>query len=341
MDSLALHGNVPYQFLKAAPTFMRSHLGLAICVAALGGGVLPWAAWGAEGPIPIYRWVIGEEVVHRVNPGDTLWVLARRLGLSLPVAAEMNALPDPSRLRIGQALRLSNRHIVPATFTEGIVINIPELALYWLRGGRVEARFPVAVGRAAWWTPPGRYAIVGRRRDPTWYVPPSIQREMQRHGEPVRKVVPPGPQNPLGNYWLQLSLPGYGIHGTNAPESVGRFATHGCMRLRPEDIERLFREVPDGTPVHIVEEPAKVAQLPDGRVFLEVHRGLGAREPDWPEHLLRRLEAAGLGASVDSRAVLEAARAAWGVAVDVTSRAIPSAAPAATRSGDPVAASGR
>jgi len=293
-----------------------------------------------EAPLPIYRRVVGDEVVYRVAAGETLWVLARRFDVSRRLVAEMNALPDPNRLQIGQPLRLSNRHIVPATFDDGIVINIPELALYWVRAGCLEGRFPVAVGRAAWRTPSGRYTIVGRRRDPTWYVPLSIQREMQRQGEAVRKVVPPGPDNPLGKYWLQLSLPGFGIHGTNAPHSVGRFATHGCMRLHPDHIERLYREVPDGTPVHIVEEPAKVARLGDGRVLLEVHRGLGFPEEGWPQGLLHRLEVSGLGSSVDPRAVLEVARAAWGIAVDVTAQTPPSGVRAAS-SDSPVAASTR
>src|SRR5207249_3814399 len=100
------------------------------------------------------------------------------------------------------------------------------------------------------------YRIVGRREDPVWRVPASIQAEMRARGEPVVSAVGPGPDNPLGKYWIQLSTPGYGLHGTNAPASVGKYASHGCLRLLPEHAERLFHDARDGMAVEVVYEPA-------------------------------------------------------------------------------------
>jgi len=280
-------------------------------------GRLP-AAEGPVEPLPIFGTVVGDESVHAVASGDTLGHLAARFGMTVQLAAAINALPDPHRLRIGQRLRLSNRHIVPTTRRDGIVINVGELALYWLRDGAVVDRLPVGVGRKAWRTPPGHYEIVSRRRDPVWHVPASIQKEMREKGEPVKKKVPPGPDNPLGKYWLQLSLPGYGLHGTNAPASVGKYTTHGCIRLRPDDIERLYVELPNGTAVDVVDEPVKLARLDDGHVLLEAHRGVSGRPPH-ASHYIDRLRAVGL-AEIDLTAAEGVVRDAWGIAVDVSTK---------------------
>ena len=162
----------------------------------------------------------------RVKPSAT----SPAASVSTQLAAVVNHLADPGKLRLGQRLVLSNRHIVPLVLQDGLVINVGDLMLYWMRDGDLVGAFPVGVGRVAWETPSGHCSIVSRRRDPVWHVPPKIQREMREKGEPVKRVVPPGPDNPLGKSWLQLSLPGYGIHGANAPRSVGKSTT---PRLRP------------------------------------------------------------------------------------------------------------
>ena len=74
-------------------------------------------------------------------------------------------------------------------------------------------------------------------------------------GRPLPRIVPPGPDNPLGRHALRLSVPGYLIHGTNRPAGVGMRVSHGCVRLYPEDIATLFAEVPVGLPVRIVDQP--------------------------------------------------------------------------------------
>lgn len=273
---------------------------------------------GADGPadgLPVYRQVIGQQAVHVVTHGETLGKIAQAFGMRTSLAARMNGLTDLNRLRVGQRLILSNRHIVPAVLADGLVINAGDLLLYWFKGGDLLGAFPVGVGRVAWETPPGRYRIVGRRRDPVWHVPPSIQREMREKGQPVKRVVPPGPDNPLGKYWLQLSLPGYGIHGTNAPRSVGRYTTHGCVRLRPEDIERLYREVPSDAAVSIVNVPIKLARADGGTILVEAHDGA---TPEAAAAFIERLEHSDMIGLLDMTLVRCVLRDAWGVAVDVS-----------------------
>jgi L,D-transpeptidase ErfK/SrfK len=298
---------------------MRPALAFALLPLLCAPGAAARAANGAapEEPLPIYQRVTGEEVVHVVTQGETLGHIAGRFGMSTQLAAAVNRLPDPGRLRLGQRLLLSTRHIVPATLQDGLVINVGDLMLYWLRDGALVGAFPVGVGRAAWETPSGRYRIVGRRHDPVWHVPPKIQREMREKGEPVKRVVPPGPDNPLGKYWLQLSVPGYGIHGTNAPRSVGKYTTHGCIRLRPDDEERLYHGVSTGTAVDIINEPIKLARLEGDKVLLEVHPSASSKRA---AAFLQRLHESEVAAIVDFTAAQRVVKDAWGLAVDVSNK---------------------
>jgi L,D-transpeptidase ErfK/SrfK len=276
----------------------------------------------------VYDLIAGGERVYTVAPGDTVWAITGRFTMSLGLLRSWNALADPDMLHPGMRLRVSDRHVVPRRAPDGIVIDVAVRTLYWFRRGKLRARFPIGVGRADWATPPGHYRIAGRREDPVWHVPPSIQKEMHTHGEEVVRVVPPGPDNPLGKYWIQLSAPGYGLHGTNAPASVGKYASHGCMRLLPAHVERLYRKVPDGTPVDIVYEPVKVARDGSGAIYLEVHPDvLGGTRSELPA-VLGLLRAVDLAGAVDPTRVEDAVAHAWGTPEDVSPQARPAGGPA-------------
>ena len=132
------------------------------------------------------------------------------------------------------------------------------------------------MGSGGWRTPRGDFTIQEKEPDPSWEVPKSIQAEMAREGKRVVTRVAPGPDNPLGTRWIGLT-PSIGIHGTNAPSSIFKYSTHGCIRMSIEDVEHLFEQVNEGDPVSIIYEPMLVTK--DRReVFVEVHRdvyGLG------------------------------------------------------------------
>ena len=129
-----------------------------------------------------------------------------------------------------------------------------------------------------WNTPLGQTKIVDKRKNPTWSPPESVRKEHAERGDPLPKVVPSGPNNPLGNYAMRLNIsPGaYLIHGTNNPIAVGMAVTHGCIRMYPEDIEALFPLVKVGTPVWLINQPVKVARV-NGQVWLEVHPPVDAQ----------------------------------------------------------------
>jgi L,D-transpeptidase ErfK/SrfK len=198
------------------------------------------------------------------------------------------ALARLSKLRVGDVAKIDSRHLVPLTLSDGILINIPQRTLFFFRAGKVESFYFVGLGRKDWQSPVGLWKIVGLETDPTWYVPESIQEEMRQQGDPVLKVVKPGPDNPLGKYAIRLSSL-CAIHGTNAIWTVYAFKSHGCARLLPGAIEELFSHVQVGMAVRSVYEPALLWS--DSRtIWLEVHPDVYRRSP----HLLARLRTAAM-----------------------------------------------
>ena len=141
--------------------------------------------------------------------------------------------------------------------------------------------YPISIGRMDWATPLGRTRVVAKARNPSWYVPESIRAEHAAAGDPLPRIVPPGPKNPLGTRAMRLGIPGYLIHGTNRPAGVGMRVTHGCIRMFPEDIGFLFDEIAVNTPVRIINEPVKIGWDGD-EIVMEVHRTLeiGAAQPE-------------------------------------------------------------
>jgi L,D-transpeptidase ErfK/SrfK len=225
---------------------------------------------------PIGTGVTGELQRYEVMRGDTLGLVAARFGVETAVLARDNHLSASARLQPGDTLEIDNRHIIPEGYSDGIVVNLPQRRLFLFRDGQLQQSYPVAVGSRGWRTPRGEFTIQRMELDPSWEVPVSIQSEMAREGKRVLTRVAPGPDNPLGSRWIGLT-DSIGIHGTNAPSSIFKFSTHGCIRMATEDVEHLFELVEEGDPVSIIYEPLLVAK--DGRgVFVEVHRdpyGLG------------------------------------------------------------------
>jgi L,D-transpeptidase ErfK/SrfK len=241
----------------------------------------------------------GGITTYEVRPGDTLWSIGARVGVDVGTLAFDNQLPPDARLVAGESLRVDNRHIVPAAVDGGtIVVNIAQRMLFLAEPDGIRA-YPVAVGRRSWPTPVGDFTVLVAERDPTWDVPASILAESRRAGREQPAVVPPGPDNPLGAYWLGLSLPGIGIHGTTAPSSIYKTVSHGCIRAHPDDIAEIFSKVSVGTRGRTVYEPVLMA-LVDGEVYLEVHPDVYGRMTQGLHDVARGLaEAAGVTQRID------------------------------------------
>jgi L,D-transpeptidase ErfK/SrfK len=260
----------------------------------------------------------GSEFQYVVQKGDSFASIGSRFGVEPLVLTEINRLGTKARLQLDSTILVDDRHIVPDETKDGILINIPQRMLLFSTSGALAAAYPVALGRPTWRTPHGDFMVVGMRADPTWTVPKSIQREMARHGREVQTKVPPGPGNPLGRYWIGLTLPAIGIHGTAAPRSTYSFRSHGCIRLHPDDLAELFPKVTVGTPVRIIYEPVLLAHLDDGRIFVEANPDIYGLAPHAPDELQALAVSSHISNMIDWQRVKEALERKDGVAHDVT-----------------------
>jgi L,D-transpeptidase ErfK/SrfK len=215
--------------------------------------------------------VAGGDTVYNIQPDDMLSAISARFAVETRVLAQQNAISNPDLIYAGRSLHIHNLHIVPAGFDDGIVINIPQRMLFNFSQGQLVAAYPVGLGKPTWPTPEGQFQVYMKEMNKAWKVPKSIQEEMRREAKVVQEEVPPGPDNPLGKYWLGLTLWGYGIHGTIAPSSVYHFQSHGCIRLQPDDIASLYDLVKKGTHGRLVYQPVQLAVVDGGRILLEVN----------------------------------------------------------------------
>ena len=219
--------------------------------------------------------LIGEIQSVQARAEDTLLDIARRYDLGQDEILLANPTVDRWLPGEGAEVVLPTRYILPRAERKGLVLNVPEMRLYYFYSSGLEKEpvvvsYPVSVGRMDWNTPLGTARIERKDKDPSWYPPESLKLEAIEKGESLPDVVSPGPDNPLGRYALRLSIPGYLIHSTNKPFGVGMRVTHGCVRMYPENIEELFPNVPVQTMVQLVNQPVKLGWQ-NKTLFLEVH----------------------------------------------------------------------
>lgn len=208
---------------------------------------------------------LGQHMYYRVGKGDDFYDIAQKFDIGIGELRAANPRVNEAKLKAGQILVLPTAHIMPDVPHEGIVINLPERRLYYFDAPSGPMSFPVTVGKEGWETPMGVTSVVNKRENPTWTVPDKIRAEDPE----LPAVVPPGPDNPLGQYAMDLGFQGIRIHGTNNPKSIGRQSSHGCIRMYPADIEKLFNLVPVKTKVTIINQPYKLGWL-GNNLMLEV-----------------------------------------------------------------------
>ena len=284
----------------------------------------PWAALERA---DVFEGVSSEtEVVGRpqkvvASHEDTFTDIARRFNLGYDELRAANPGIDPWIPGEGTEILLPTAHVIPDGPREGVIINLPAMRLWWFGPADEEGRqtvitHPIGIGKLGWATPLGNFKVISRAKDPTWHPPASVRRAHAEAGDPLPAAVPPGPDNPLGRHAVRLDNPVYLLHGTNKPAGVGMRVSHGCIRLYPEDIERLFDQLPPGTPVAMVDQPW-LAGWQDGRLLFEAHERLEDSQVDWTSGLELLRERAGEHA-VDWARVAAASEAARGVPLPVS-----------------------
>lgn len=219
--------------------------------------------------------IVGQFQQVVLSADDTFVDVARlyNVGFNELIAANPNV--DPWLPGEGTQLIIPSQYILPNVPWNGIVVNIAEMRLYYFppaKGSQTPLvyTFPIGIGRENWETPLGDFKVVEKMVNPIWTVPQSVLEEAKQNGRQMPAVVPPGPDNPLGDHALMLNAPGYLIHGTNKPLTIGRRVSHGCMRMYPEDVEQLVQRVPRGVPVKIINAPIKVGRK-NNVLYVEIH----------------------------------------------------------------------
>jgi L,D-transpeptidase ErfK/SrfK len=259
----------------STPSQVRLHAAVSSMLSLVA--LLAAASAGAtEFTLPAAGDVVGQIGIVVTREQDTLLDIARQHGLGYNEITAANPGVDPWLPGAGTRIVVPTQFVLPSGTREGMVINLAQMRLFYFPTHEPDASgsvitHPIGIGVDIAPTPMGVTTIVRKTIDPTWYPPDSIRRRRAEEGEILPAMVPPGPDNPLGNRALYLGLPGYLIHGTNRPWGIGMRVSSGCIRLYPEDIEMLFDQVPVGTPVRIVREPYLLGEH-DGVPVLQAFR---------------------------------------------------------------------
>lgn len=256
--------------------------------------------------------VIGSPSWYTVRPRDTLLDIARRHGLGYNELELLFPRMDVWIPPEGRAIPIPTLWVLPPTRFEQLVINLAELRLYFFdKASATVQTYPIGIGDEGRETPLGTFFINEKRANPTWYIPASLQ---EKYG---MTIMPPGPQNPLGEYIMKFSAGPFGIHGTAMPWGVGRLISAGCIRSYPEHIRILYPQVAIGTKLEIIYEPLKFGWQ-NGHIYLEAHPDVYRRVPDYLEYAREKLDSFPMAHMIDQQKFMMVVNMRNGVPTNVT-----------------------
>lgn len=235
--------------------------------------------------------LIGQNFFHVVaDDGGSLEAIAKRYNVGFLALLQANPGVDPYVPRAGSVLTIPRQMLLPDAPREGLVINLAELRVYYYPAGQNSVTvYPIGIGQLGGdtVTPTMQTTVSDKRANPTWTPTANIRARYLKNGITLPAVVPAGPDNPMGHHAIRLAAYGgvYLLHGTNADFGIGMRVSSGCIRLRDDDIKALYRDMPVGTPVRIINTPIKASVEPDGRRLVEVHQPLSKSIDDDPKVL--------------------------------------------------------
>ncbi len=260
---------------------------MKISIRALATLVLAITAYSHSASAVVYSLpaansrLVGENLEITVPANSTLPLeaFAAQYQMGLSNVLEANPGVDVYLPKPGSKLIIPQQLLLPDAPREGIVINSAEMRLYYYpKGTKTVVVLPIGIGELGKDTPINWTTSVERKKDgPTWTPTKKMHEEYTARGENLPEVFPAGPDNPMGLYALYIGRL-YAIHGTNANFGIGLRVSHGCVRLRTEDIKWLFDNVPVGTRVQFIDQPVKASVEPDGSRLMEVHNPLSQTE---------------------------------------------------------------
>lgn len=211
------------------------------------------------------------EIYRNEKPAD----LAHRFDIGMNALRSANPHVDLTveKFPSGEGLQIPTRHLLPNT-REGIVVNLPEMRMYYYPEGTNQVlTYPIGIGKVGKTIPIVKAAITRKVKDPIWIPPDDIREFNMSQGIALPKIMLHGPDNPLGPYAIYMSVPTFLIHSTIFPESIGKRASFGCLRMYESDIKSFFPSITGGIPVEIINAPVKLGWQKD-RLYVEAHAPL-------------------------------------------------------------------
>ncbi|HEY4881863.1 MAG TPA: L,D-transpeptidase family protein [Steroidobacteraceae bacterium] len=259
--------------------------------------------------------VVGTVQITLASQDDTLPDIARRFNVGYEEIARANPGVDPWLPGAGRSIVVPTRFVLPDAPREGIVINVAAMRLYYYPPHKKDEPLivythPIGIGKVGWSTPQGVTTVISHVKDPVWRPSAALRKDhFNDNGEQLAAVVQPGPDNPLGKFELTLGWRGFLIHGTNKPYGVGLRSSHGCIRLYPEDIEKIYALVTNGTPVRVVNQPFLFG-LHDQRLYLQAYSVLEDDARDW-DHAQKKLLSHAMAAHIQKTLQAQGAQMDW------------------------------
>lgn len=217
--------------------------------------------------------VIGDVKQAEITPNDTTTIIGQRYDVGYNALQNANPQQDFNRPIDKKAtIQIVNAHLLPEMPRDGIIVNLPEMRMYYFpKRSNVVYTFPIGIGKIGKTIPITLTEVTRKKENPSWIAPPDIREfDLQTQGLVVPQVLPPGPDNPLGPYAIYMKLPTFLMHSTIFPESIGKRASFGCIRMYQPDVKSLFDSVDKGVPVAIIDEPVKLGWQEDS-LYLEAH----------------------------------------------------------------------
>ncbi|MCW8833739.1 MAG: L,D-transpeptidase family protein [Colwellia sp.] len=220
--------------------------------------------------------LIGAMQKHKVLKGDYFQKIAEQYNVGFLALMSANPGVDPFLPELDSEILIPSAMLLPYIKHEGIVINLPELRLYYFVPEENTVHvFPVGIGKEGLATPKVTSYISDKRKDPVWRPTQAMRdRYFAEHGKEMATEFAPGPENPFGKYALRLGKSEYLIHGTNKRLGIGMRASSGCIRMFDEDIKWMYDHVPINTKVRIIEQPIKMSYEANEKQLIEIHAPL-------------------------------------------------------------------
>jgi L,D-transpeptidase ErfK/SrfK len=220
--------------------------------------------------------IIGKTQYISASPGETLTSIGKRFDVGLNEMVDANEGINPMQpLMAGTSIHIPSAFLLPALPAKGIIINLPEMRMYYYpqNSQGIVMTYPIGIGKVGKTIPIRATAVTRKTLNPTWTPPQDIREFNEQQGIILPQTMPAGPDNPLGPYAIYLTIPTYLIHSTIYPESVGRRASFGCIRMHVDDIKNFYPLVTPRTPVMIVDMPNKIGWQ-GNHLYAEAHEAL-------------------------------------------------------------------